>query len=81
MSETVDAPPPDHADEFAPRLGGTRTLACHHCGETCSEAEVVWEQRGDTALADLIGPLWYCPTRGCCGAGVGFDLHPIERPH
>lgn len=49
-------------------------MMCLHCGETVNEADIVYERRFGNPFA-----LWYCPTEGCDGAGVGFDLHPAEN--
>lgn len=62
---------PDYRDAFAPERNSQREMLCLHCGETCTEDEIVYERRHGNPE-----PLWWCPTPGCDGAGVGFDLHP-----
>ena len=29
-------------------------------------------------LGNTAAPLWWCPTPSCDGAGVGFDIQPVE---
>lgn len=66
-----DNPDGSHTDTFAPDPDSTREMECLHCGETFEESEVTYEQRfGDY--------YWWCPTEGCDGAGVGFDIHPVS---
>lgn len=67
---------PDYKDPFAPDRDGDREMKCLHCGETFNEQEVTYERRfvGNTANDQ---PLWYCPTSGCDGRGVGFDIHAV----
>jgi hypothetical protein len=62
---------PDYNDPFAPVKGGQRKMRCLHCGEIFVEEELQYEKRFGRTL-------WWCPTVGCDGAGVGFDIHSIE---
>lgn len=72
MSGMGDDPEPTHDNQFAPDLDSGRELECMHCTETFPESAVVYEERfGDY--------LWWCPTEGCDGAGVGFDLMPTDE--
>lgn len=66
-----DDPHGDYTDTFAPDPDSTREMECLHCGARFEESEVTYEQRfGDY--------YWWCPTEGCDGAGVGFDIHPVN---
>lgn len=44
-----------------------KLLRCHHCELTVS---------ADAMEYDPVDELWCCPTPGCDGAGIGFDLFP-----
>jgi hypothetical protein len=66
-----DDPTEDYTDTFAPDPNSTQEMECLHCGATFEESEVTYEQRfGDY--------YWWCPTEGCDGAGVGFDIYPVN---
>lgn len=64
MAETL---PPDFKDPFSPDPTSHRMMKCLHCGETYEEMKVSWELRHGEWL-------WWCPTKDCDGAGVGFDI-------
>lgn len=66
-----DDPSEDYTDPFAPDLDSTREVECLHCGARFEESAVTYEQRfGDYQ--------WWCPTEGCDGAGVGFDIVLVD---
>ena len=63
---------PDFDDPFAPDLDSDREVVCLHCTAEFLEKEVVYEKRFGTFL-------WRCPTDGCDGRGVGFDIVDRSR--
>lgn len=68
MTDTSD-PEPDYDGPFAPEAGSDQEMECLHCQEVFPESAITYEQRFGEYL-------WWCPTEGCDGAGVGFDIHP-----
>lgn len=61
---------PDQSRQFAPDSESDREMKCCYCGETFLESAVRYEERFGVCL-------WWCPTEGCEGAGVGFDIQPL----
>jgi len=64
-------PRPDYKDPFSPSKDGEKEMGCLHCGKTFNEQEIVYEERFGRTL-------WWCPTEGCDGAGVGIDLRSAD---
>jgi hypothetical protein len=58
--------PPDHGDPFGPPAE-PQLVRCLHCENQYLSTAIRWD--GELGL-------WSCPTPGCSGAGVGFDIHP-----
>lgn len=67
---------PDYEDPFAPKPGRKRLVKCLHCGDEYTEDLVIFGTK--PAASDAPEPLWWCPTPGCDGAGVGFDIHSVR---
>lgn len=74
MKLISDPPKPDYEDQFAPKRGGKRQLKCAHCEEVYPESKAQYRYK----IGHTMAALWWCPTPRCDGAGVGFDLHPVD---
>lgn len=71
MGRCVSTSKAAQRDQFRPK--GARQVKCNHCGQTYAENEAVWGKRRG------YGPLWWCKTPNCTGAGIGWDIFPTVR--
>lgn len=53
----------------------SRRVKCQHCGKQFQSSEMFW---GTKAEVRTYGPIWWCPTPKCDGAGYGFDIFDAE---
>ena len=60
------------SDPATPARAVDREMTCLRCGDSFPEAALVYEQRTSRRRR------WWCPNQDCLGAGVGFDLHPVD---
>ncbi len=75
---------PDYKDPFAPDRNRNAMIRCLHCGQQYREGEAKFEYRPkfSTMIDELCGDsygLWWCRNSNCDGAGVGFDLIPLDK--
>ena len=71
---------PDKAfnDVFSPVKGEKRLCECLHCGKQFTEDKLIWQAKKPPFIGGLGMPVWWCPTNGCDGAGLGFDIFPVD---
>jgi len=61
-------------DSFAPPEKPTQSR-CIHCDEEFTTDKMIW---GTKVGVRAVGPVWWCPTPRCDGAGFGFDVFQVE---
>lgn len=61
-------------DIFAPPATAV-PVKCNHCGLSYSSADMVWGTKEGVRTA---GPIWWCPTKLCDGAGFGYDVFEVK---
>ena len=49
---------------------------CLHCGKVFSSSSMIW---GTKEGVRALGPIWWCPTPLCDGAGFGYDIFPVAQ--
>lgn len=70
--------PPDYEDPFAPKPGSRRKVECLHCDQAFAEDQIQYGLKPSVST-DPEDTFWWCPTPGCDGKGMGFDIHVYGR--
>jgi hypothetical protein len=65
-------PAPDYTDPFAPYPKSNVLMECLQCGSKFEERLVTWRKLKHDWL-------WCCPTAGCDGTGIGYDIFPVKQ--
>lgn len=76
-----DLPPEALQDHMKPPDVST-LVHCLHCGEEFESLEIIWvpftdEEMKRDGKSSMLG-MWRCPIEGCDGAGVAFDMWPVD---